>query len=75
MIFKDRIQKNPRLLRLKHQITGEIINWEIQDLTADEIVQEGTEINADVLNKMQENFEKASVPIRRHNRTSFNQKI
>ena len=75
MIFKDRIQKNPRLLRLKHPITGEIINWEIQDLTADEIVQEGTEINADVLNKMQENFEKASVPIRWYNRTSFNKKI
>ena len=50
--FQDRIQKNPRLLRLKNPITGEIIDWEIQDLSADEILQEGTEINAEVLNKL-----------------------
>lgn len=50
--FQDRIQKNPRLLRLKNPATGEIIDWEIQDLTEDEIVQEGTEINAEIFNKL-----------------------
>ena len=49
--FIDRILKNPRLLKLKKQNTGEIINYEIQDYTDDEITQEGTEINATTLNK------------------------
>lgn len=53
MIFEDRIQKNPKLLRLKNPETGEIIDFEIQDLAADEIVQEGTEVSADILNQMQ----------------------
>lgn len=49
--FIDRILKNPRLLKLKNQNTGETINYEIQDYTDDEITQEGTEINATTLNQ------------------------
>ena len=49
--FIDRILKNPRLLKLKNQNTGETINYDIQDYTDDEITQEGTEINATTLNK------------------------
>ncbi len=53
MVFEDRILVNPRLLRLKNPETGEVIDFEIQDLEEDEIVQEGTEINAQVMNEMQ----------------------
>ena len=54
--FQDRIQKNPRLLRLKNPTTGEVIDWEIQDLEDDEIEQEGTLISAEVLNNMQKDI-------------------
>ena len=50
MLFEDRIQKNPKLLRLKNQSTGEIIDWEIQELKDDEIEQKGTEVSAELLN-------------------------
>lgn len=50
MLFEDRIQKNPRLLRLKNPSTGEIIDWEIQELKDDEIEQKGTEVSAELLN-------------------------
>lgn len=57
MVFEDRIQKNPRLLRLKDPRTNEIVDFEIQDLTTDEVIQEGTEINAKVFNKFQEKID------------------
>lgn len=50
MIFEDRIQVNPRLLRLKNTDTDEVIDFDIQDLEPEEIIQEGTEINAESLN-------------------------
>lgn len=50
MLFEDRIQKNPKLLRLKNPNTGEIIDWEIQELEDDEIEQKGTEVSAELLN-------------------------
>lgn len=50
MLFEDRIQKNPKLLRLKNPSTGEIIDWEIQELKDDEIEQKGTEVSAELLN-------------------------
>lgn len=56
MVFEDRILKNPRLLRLKNQDTGEITDFEMQDLKPDEIVQEGTEVNAETLNQMQDDI-------------------
>lgn len=49
--FKDRILKNPRLLKLKNPTTEEIINFEVQDYTEDEIEQEGTEVNSITLNQ------------------------
>lgn len=49
-LFQDRILTNPRLLKLKDPRTNEIINFEIQDYTAEEIVQPGTEITAPRLN-------------------------
>lgn len=52
MVFEDRILVNPRLLRLKNPTTGEIIDWEIQDLEEDEIIQEGTEISAETMNNL-----------------------
>lgn len=55
MVFEDRILKNPRLLRLKNSETGEIVDWEIQDLKPSEIEQEGTEINAELLNDLLNN--------------------
>ena len=51
MIFEDRIQVNPRLFRLKDPRTNEIIDFEIQDLEPEEIIQEGTEITAENLNE------------------------
>ena len=53
MVFEDRILVNPRLLRLKNPQTNEVIDWEIQDLEPEEVVQEGTEINAQVMNEIQ----------------------
>lgn len=50
MIFEDRIQKNPRLFRLKDPRTNEIVDFEIQDLLPEEIEQEGTEVDAAYLN-------------------------
>lgn len=50
MLFEDRIQKNSKLLRLKNPSTGEIIDWEIQELKDDEIEQKGTEVSAELLN-------------------------
>ena len=50
MIFEDRIQENPRLLRLKNTSNDEVIDFEIQDLEPEEIIQEGTEIGAEELN-------------------------
>jgi hypothetical protein len=50
MIFEDRIQANPRLFRLKDPRTNEIVDFEMQDLLPEEIVQEGTEIDAAYLN-------------------------
>lgn len=50
MIFEDRIQRNPRLFRLKDPRTNEIVDFEIQDLLPEEIEQEGTEIDAAYLN-------------------------
>lgn len=52
MIFEDRIQANPRLFRLKDPRTNEIVDFEIQDLLPEEIVQEGTEIDAAYLNEL-----------------------
>ena len=52
MIFEDRIQNNPRLLRLLDPRTNEIVDFEIQDLEPEEILQEGTEINAEFLNSL-----------------------
>lgn len=52
MEWEDRIQSNPRLLRLKNPITGEIIDYEIQDLNSTEIIKEGTEVNAENLYKI-----------------------
>lgn len=52
MLFEDRIQKNPKLLRLKNPSTGEIIDWEIQELKDDEIEQKGTEVSAELLNEI-----------------------
>lgn len=49
--FQDRILQNPRLLKLKDPRTNEIINFEIQDYTEQEIVQQGTEITAQILNE------------------------
>lgn len=48
--FVDRILQNPRLLKLKDPRTNEIINYEIQDYSQEEVVQAGTEITAQVLN-------------------------
>ena len=50
MFFIDRIQKNPRLIRLKNLTTQTTTDYEIQDLAPSEIQQEGTEVNASVLN-------------------------
>lgn len=50
MIFEDRIQRNPRLFRLKDPRTNEIVDFEIQDLLPEEIEQEGTEVDAAYLN-------------------------
>lgn len=50
MIFEDRIQVNPRLFRLKDPRTNEIVDFEIQDLLPEEIIQEGTEVGARELN-------------------------
>ena len=50
MIFEDRIQVNPRLFRLKDPRTNEIVDFEIQDLLPEEIIQEGTEVGAEELN-------------------------
>lgn len=61
--FKDRIQSNPRLLRLRNPSTGEIIDYEIQDLLENEIVQDGTEVSSNVLNKMQDNIEESCVVV------------
>lgn len=52
MKWKDRIQDNPSLLRLKNKKTNEIIDFEIQQLEEEEIVQEGTQINAENLQDM-----------------------
>ena len=52
MIFEDRIQVNPRLFRLKDPRTNEIVDFEIQDLLPEEIVQEGIEISAAYLNSL-----------------------
>ena len=52
MIFEDRIQVNPRLLRLLDPRTNEIVDFEIQDLDPTEILQEGTEVNAEYLNEL-----------------------
>ena len=52
MIFEDRIQVNPRLFRLKDPRTNEIVDFEIQDLLPEEIVQEGIEISAAYLNDL-----------------------
>lgn len=56
MVFEDRILVNPRLLRLKNPQTNEVIDWEIQDYEQEEIVQEGTEINAQVMNELNNQF-------------------
>lgn len=61
--FKNRIQSNPRLLRLKNPTTGEIIDYEIQDLQESEIVENGTEMTAEVLNEMQSNIEESCVAV------------
>lgn len=61
--FKDRIQSNPRLLRLRNPSTGEIIDYEIQDLLENEIVQDGTEVSSNVLNEMQDNMEEVGVVV------------
>ena len=61
--FKNRIQSNPRLLRLKNPTTGEIIDYEIQDLQESEIVENGTEMTAEVLNTMQSNIEESCVAV------------
>lgn len=61
--FKNRIQSNPRLLRLKNPTTGEIIDYEIQDLQESEIVENGTEMTAEVLNTMQSNIEESCVVV------------
>lgn len=61
--FKNRIQSNPRLLRLKNPITGQIIDYEIQDLQESEIVENGTEMTAEVLNTMQSNIEESCVAV------------
>lgn len=50
MVFEDRIQVNPRLIRLLDPRTNEIVDFEIQDLEPEEIIQEGTEITAENLN-------------------------
>lgn len=50
MVFEDRIQVNPRLLRLKNTNNNEVIDFEIQDLEPEEIIQEGTEVTAESLN-------------------------
>lgn len=50
MIFEDRILRNPRLFRLKDPRTNEIVDFEIQDLLPEEIIQEGTEVGAEELN-------------------------
>ena len=56
MEWKDRVQSNPRLLRLKNPVTGEIIDYEIQDLNSNEIEEEGTEVNADNMNAIEKNI-------------------
>ena len=49
--FIDRILKNPRLIKLKNIATGEVTKYDIQDYEDDEVIQNGTEINALILNK------------------------
>lgn len=61
--FKNRIQSNPRLLRLKNPSTERIIDYEIQDLQESEIVENGTEMTAEVLNQMQSNIEESCVAV------------
>lgn len=55
MTFEDRILENPRLLKLKNTVTNEVINFEVQDYEPSEIVQEGTEVNAQVMNTLVQN--------------------
>lgn len=58
MIFEDQILQNPKDIILKNKETGEIVRYEIQDISEEEIIQKGTVINSENLNKITSDLNK-----------------
>lgn len=55
MKWKNRVQVNPYLLRLKNTKTQEIVDYEIQQLGPSEIIEEGTSVTAEIMQRIDDN--------------------